>query len=222
MKLVLDTANLSKIEEYLEYLPVHGITTNPSIIKKEGKVNFINHIKSIKDILGNNKMLHVQVVSSDYNGILKDAYKILDEISSDIFIKIPVSKNGLKAIKKLKNNNVNITATAIYSKIQAYLAIELNCDYLAPYINRMMNLNTNPFELIRGSAKQIERSNKDSEIMGASFKNIKQVIEATDNGADFVTVPENILDKLLEDPNIGKAVHDFAVDWNSIFDSYSI
>lgn len=222
MQLILDTANLDKIEEYLSYLPVHGVTTNPSILKKEDEVQFSEHFKEIRKLIGEDRSLHIQVVSLDYEGILEDAYRILDLVDENVYIKIPVSKEGLKAIKTLKKENINVTATAIYSKIQALIAMDLGADFLAPYVNRMMNLDSDPYDLIRSLAMQIERTNSSTKLLGASFKNINQVVRATEVGSHFVTVGSDVIDTFTENANIEKAVHDFAGDWYSMFNTDTI
>lgn len=216
MKLILDTANIKKIEDYLTYLPVEGVTTNPSILKQEGKIDVVQHMKEIRHLIGADKSLHVQVVQDSYEGIIEDTHKILDSIDSDVFIKIPVSKAGLKAIKRLKEEGVNITATAIYSTIQALLAMELGSDYLAPYVNRMQNLNTCPYNVIQTVSNQIAETGSKSRIVAASFKNIDQVVKATEYGASHVTVGVDVLDTFLANANIQKAVDDFANDWQAI------
>lgn len=215
MKLVLDTANIDKIKDYLTYLPVAGVTTNPSILKKEGSIDFIEHMKEIRSLIGKERSLHIQVIQEDYQGILDDAHKILNLIDKDVYIKIPVSKDGLAAIKTLKAEGVNITATAIYSTIQAILAKELGADYLAPYVNRMENLNTDPYEVIYQVAQDCLDS--DTEILAASFKNVSQVLKASQAGANYVTVGTDVIDSFLANANIAKATHDFAADWQLNF-----
>lgn len=217
MKLILDTANINKINEYLTYLPVDGVTTNPSIIKKENEKDIVNHLKKIQDLIGNERTLHVQVVSDNYEGMLSDAEKIINEIGGNVFIKVPVNKDGLKVIKQLKKDNVKVTATAIYSEIQALLAMELGADFLAPYINRMQNLNTDPYELVRNVANHIERNNYDTKILGASYKNIDQVLKTLNAGASHVTVGVDVLDVLVSNANIEKATEDFASDWYDVY-----
>ena len=222
MKLLIDTANLEKIEEYLTYLPVEGVTTNPSILKKEGKIEFVSHIKDIRNLIGEDKSLHVQVVSKDYEGIIRDAHNILEIVGSDTYIKIPVSKDGLRAIKELKKEDIRITATAIYSKIQALLAMELEADYLALYINRMSNLNTDPYEVVETVANQLKSTGSNSKILGASYKNVDQVIQTVENGGTHVTVGSDVLDHFVVDPNIEKAVSEFSDDWYAVHEKYEI
>ncbi|MGT2910570.1 fructose-6-phosphate aldolase [Streptococcus cameli] len=217
MKLILDTANISKIKEYLDYLPVHGVTSNPSIIKKEGKIDFFSHMKEIRNLIGFDRTLHVQVIAKDYEGILKDAKEILKEIDDQVYIKIPVTKDGLKAIRQLKSEGVNITATAIYTEMQALLAVECGADFLAPYVNRITVLNGDPYQLIANVQEQIDLTGSTSNILAASFKQVHQVQDATYAGAAYVTVGCDVLDQFLAYPSIDKAVDDFAADWKETF-----
>lgn len=212
---MLDTANLADIEKYEKIIPLAGVTSNPSIIKNEGKIEFFAHMKQIRDIIGTEKSLHVQVVAQDYEGMLKDAETILEKIDANVFIKVPVSETGLKVIKELKKRNVNVTATAIYTKFQAYLAIAAGADYIAPYFNRMENLNIDPREAIAEMAKEITRTNSTTKILAASFKNVGQVNAALENGAQAATMSVDILKQAFSMPSIEKAVNDFTADWET-------
>ncbi|KAA9234122.1 fructose-6-phosphate aldolase [Aerococcus mictus] len=218
MKLVLDTANLDKIKDYVAYLPVEGVTSNPSILKKAGKIDVVERLNAIQEVIGADKDLHIQVVAKDYEGIVKDAHAILEAVNDRVCVKIPVNKEGLQAIKTLKAEGVRITATGIYSKIQALLAAELSADFLAPYVNRMLNLDTDPYEVISSVSYQLARTNSDTEIIAASFKNINQVTSALEAGAQYVTVGDDVVDKFVENANIQKAVTDFSADWTAVHD----
>lgn len=222
MKLLIDSANISKIEEYLEYLPIEGVTTNPSILQKEGNIDFLDHMKNIRKLIGTNRSLHIQVISDNYNGILEDAFNILEKVDEKAFIKIPVTRNGLMAIKKLKEEQIKITATAVYSSMQGILASEWNVDFIAPYINRMQNLGTNPFEVVSQINGNIINSSSSSKILGASYKNIYQVLESVNSGSEYVTLGTEVLDKLVADVNIVQAVKDFSNDWYAIHNRNSI
>lgn len=217
MEFLLDTANLEDIKFYADILPLSGVTSNPSIIKKEGKIDFFEHMKAIRRIIGTDKSLHVQVVATDYEGMLKDAQTILEKIDSDVFIKVPVSLEGLKVIKTLKSQGVNVTATAIYTKMQAHLAIAAGADYLAPYFNRMENLNIDSKATIAAIAKEIERTGSKSKILAASFKNVGQVNAALEAGAQASTIGVDVVKQIFAMPSINQAVQDFTNDWESIF-----
>jgi len=217
MKFLIDSANIEDIKRLNRYIPLAGVTTNPSIIKKEGKIDFYNHMNDIRNEIGFNRSLHIQVVATNCEGILKDAEAILENIDDEVFIKIPVTVEGLKAIKNLKNNNINITATAVYTKFQAYLALESGADFIAPYFNRMENLNINPMDSLSSLAKLINHKNSETEILGASFKNISQVTTAFECGAQAATISVDIIDKALSNPSVLKASDSFSNDWESIY-----
>ncbi|MGM0215356.1 fructose-6-phosphate aldolase [Enterococcus sp. AZ109] len=217
MEFMLDTANIADIKKYVEILPVAGVTSNPSIVKKEGKVAFFDHMKEIRSIIGESRSLHVQVVAKDYEGMIKDAETILAKIDQKVFIKVPVSEVGLKVIKELKRRGINVTATAIYTKFQAYLAIAAGADYIAPYFNRMENMGIDPREAIFEMAEEIERSNSETKIVAASFKNAGQVNAALESGSQAATMGVDIIQQALAMPSIGQAVDDFTADWEAVY-----
>lgn len=217
MEFMLDTANIEDIKKYEKIIPLAGVTSNPSIVKNEGNIEFFSHMKQIREIIGDDKSLHVQVVATDYEGMLKDAETILAKIDKNVFVKVPVSEEGLKVIKELKKRGVNVTATAIYTKFQAYLAIAAGADYIAPYFNRMENLNIDPREAIAEMAKEISRTNSKTKILAASFKNVGQVNAALENGAQSATMGVDIIKSAFAMPSIEKAVVDFTSDWETSF-----
>ncbi|MDN6290635.1 MAG: fructose-6-phosphate aldolase [Tetragenococcus koreensis] len=217
MEFLFYTANIEMIKKYEAVLPLTGVTTNPSIVKKEGKVDFFAHMNTIREIIGKERSLHVQVVAKDKAGMLKDVEAILEQIDREVYLKIPASEEGLKVIKILKKEELNVTATAIYTKFQAYLAIAAGADYIAPYFNRMENLNIDAKEAMAAMANEIERSNSKTKIVAASFKNVGQVTTALDQGAQAVTVAPDIIAQALAMPSIAQAVDDFTEDWESIF-----
>jgi transaldolase len=217
MEFMLDTANIEDIKKYEKIIPLAGVTSNPSIVKNEGKIEFFSHMKQIRQIIGDDKSLHVQVVATDYEGMLKDAETILAKIDKNVFVKVPVSEEGLKVIKELKKRGVNVTATAIYTKFQAYLAIAAGADYIAPYFNRMENLNIDPREAIAEMSKEISRTNSQTKILAASFKNVGQVNAALENGAHSATMGVDIIKSAFAMPSIEKAVVDFTSDWEASF-----
>ena len=217
MEFMLDTANIADIKKFEKIIPLAGVTSNPSIVKNEGNIEFFSHMKQIRQIIGDDKSLHVQVVATDYEGMLKDAETILAKIDKNVFVKVPVSEEGLKVIKELKKRGVNVTATAIYTKFQAYLAIAAGADYIAPYFNRMENLNIDPREAIAEMAKEISRTNSQTKILAASFKNVGQVNAALEHGAYSATLVVDIIKSAFAMPSIEKAVVDFTSDWELSF-----
>lgn len=222
MKYLFDTASLDLIKKYANNLPIYGITTNPSILKKEGSFDFFNHFQEIKNIIGDSKTLHIQVTTDTCDEMIQEANAICDKLGKKTYIKIPVTFEGLKAISQLKKDDYNITATAIYSKTQGLLAMESGADYIAPYYNRMHNLDIDSNKTILTFANVISNYNYKTKILAASFKNIHQVNCAIECGAHEVTLSPDILLEAFKMPSINKAIIDFRKDWVSIFGDTSI
>ena len=217
MEFIIDTVNLEEIKEAVEYLPIVGVTSNPSIVKKTNPQDFFEHMKEIRKIIGQERSLHIQVISKDCDTIIKEAHRILKEVDDKVYIKVPVSYEGIKAIKLLKEEGINVTATAVYDLMQAYMALEAKADYIAPYVNRIGNLGADPFELINELSNRIIMDGYESKIVAASFKGVQQVKDALNNGAQAVTVPVEVLKQIFANPNIEKAVNDFNQDWYSMY-----
>ena len=217
MEFIIDTVNLEEIKEAVEYLPIVGVTSNPSIVKKTNPQDFFKHMKEIRKIIGQERSLHIQVISKDCDTIIKEAHRILKEVDDKVYIKVPVSYEGIKAIKLLKEEGINVTATAVYDLMQAYMALEAKADYIAPYVNRIGNLGADPFELINELSNRIIMDGYESKIVAASFKGVQQVKDALNNGAQAVTVQVEVLKQIFANPNIEKAVNDFNQDWYSMY-----
>ncbi|OJG80038.1 fructose-6-phosphate aldolase [Enterococcus ratti] len=218
---MLDTINLEAIRYYQTILPLTGITSNPSIVKLEHEISFFSHLKKIKQVIGSTS-LHVQVVGETTKEMIEDAKTIVKKLGKETFIKIPVNEAGLAAIKQLKQEMYRITATAIYTEFQGYLAIAAGADYLAPYYNRMENLNIDAQKIIENLVKEISRSGSNSQIVAASFKNIAQINKACQSGVQAVTVTPDLIAQGFAMPAIQKAVTDFRNDWYSVFKVESI
>jgi len=217
MEFLLDTVHIDDIKKYAGIIPLSGITSNPSIVKKEGKIDFFNHMRAIRQIIGPEATFHIQVVGQTTEAMVADAHTILKNVDDHVFIKIPTNEAGLAAIKQLKSEGVNVTATAIYTKFQGYLAMSAGADYLAPYYNRMVNMNINADEVIGELAAQICREGSHTKILAASFHTVQQVNSAFEMGAQAATMSADILKTALTAPAIGAAVQDFTNDWESIY-----
>ncbi|BDD38814.1 fructose-6-phosphate aldolase [Streptococcus ruminantium] len=222
MEFMLDTLNIEEIRKWAQVLPLAGVTSNPTIAKKEGGIDFFGHLHLIRDLIGPTASLHVQVVAKGYEGILADAKKIRELAPENVYIKVPVTPAGLAAMKILKAEGYKITATAIYSVFQGLLAIEAGADYLAPYYNRMANLNIDSNAVIAQLAEAIDRDCSKSKILAASFKNVHQVNQAFAHGAQAVTAGVDVFEAAFAMPAIEKAVDDFASDWSAIYGKKSI
>lgn len=217
MEFLLDTANLEWIRRCCDAFPITGITSNPSILKAEGKLDLFAHFRKIRALIGLERTLHIQVLAEDCEGILADAATILQQVDERVYIKVPTTEEGLKAMKALKEKGVGVTATAIYSKIQGFLAIAAGADFIAPYFNRMENLDVDAREVIAAFAEMIGRTGANTKILAASFKNMAQVNDALLAGAQTVTVQPALLCDALKSAAVEKAVRDFAADWKAVY-----
>ena len=217
MELMLDTANLKEIEAGLEIYPISGVTTNPSILQAEGGVDFFPHMLKIRKLIGQERSLHVQVVAHDSEHIILEAERILSELGPSTFIKIPVTEEGLKAIKLLAPRNINITATAIYTTLQGMLAMLSGARYLAVYYNRMLNIDIDAAKVIKELSSLLWANSTNCQVLAASFKNISEITTAYANGASCCTVPYSLLSTGLSMPSITKAVHDFTANWEKAY-----
>lgn len=217
MEFIIDTINLEEIKEAVDYLPITGVTSNPSIVKATAPKDFYQHMREIRKIIGETRSLHIQVISKEAEMMVKEAHRIREEVDENVYIKIPVSYEGIKAIKILKEEGINVTATAVYDLMQGYMALEAGADYIAPYVNRIGNLGGDPMELINELSNQIVMGGYSCKILAASFKGVQQVKDAINYGSQSITAPFAILKQIFLNPNIEKAVDDFNKDWYSIY-----
>ena len=212
MEFIVDTVNLEEIKDAVEHMPIVGVTSNPSIVKQTSPENFFEHMRKIREIIGMERSLHVQVISKNSDEMVAEAHRILKEIDDQVYIKVPVSYEGIKAIKALKAEGVKVTATAVYDLMQAYMALAAEADYIAPYVNRIGNLGADPMDLISNLSDRIAVDGYNTKIVAASFKGVQQVRDSFNYGAHAITAPVAVLKQIFANPNIEKAVDDFNKD----------
>jgi TalC/MipB family fructose-6-phosphate aldolase len=222
IEFMLDTANIAAISRFVDIFPITGVTSNPSILKSEGKLDFFSHLKKIREIIGPDRSLHIQIVAEDFQGILKEAETILRKIDDRVFIKIPATEEGFKAMGHLHCRGVRITATAIYTQIQGLMAAAREADYIALYYNRMKNMDIDADHSIKILRHVIDRDRLGSKILAASFRNIRQTADAMAAGAHGVTVSPPILHAAFGLAVIQTAVGDFHKDWSAVQGDVSI
>lgn len=217
MEFILDTINLEEIRDGVDHMPISGITSNPSIVKKTAPKDFFEHMREVRKIIGKERSLHIQVVGTTCEDMLKDAKRIFEEIDEDVYIKIPTSYEGVKAIKALKAEGRNVTATAIYTVMQAYMALEAGADYIAPYVNRIANIGGDPYDLIDKVESRIAMDGYDCKILAASFHALGQVEESLAAEAQAITAPYDVLKTVFKNQNISQAIDGFNKDWYSVY-----
>ncbi|GFP75600.1 fructose-6-phosphate aldolase [Clostridium fungisolvens] len=215
MKFIIDFANLDQIKEMYEYYPLEGVTTNPSILAKEGK-NPYEVLKAIREFIGTEAELHVQVVSLNAEGMIEEAHRIQKELGANTYVKIPVSREGLKAIKALAVEGANITATAIYTQMQAYLAGKAGAHYAAPYVNRIDNLGADGVKVAKDIHDIFKKNGLKTEVLAASFKNSQQVLELARYGVGAATVAPDVIEGLVKLDSVTAAVAAFTKDFEGL------
>ena len=213
-KILIDSADIKKAREIEKYYTIAGITTNPTILSKiEGSLE--DKLKELKEFTYGKYEVHIQTTESKVEKIVEEAKKLRDYFGESFYIKIPVTKSGLEAMKLCSKEDIRVTATAILTSMQALAAAKNGANYVAPYVNRMENVGQDAKEAI------LEISNLlidyPTEILAASFKNVKQVQDILRCGAEAVTIAPEIIEASIWHPYTDKSVFDFEKDWGNRF-----
>ncbi len=189
MKFFIDTASLDQIKEANDLGILDGVTTNPSLMAKEGitgENNIINHYKAICDIVEGD--VSAEVISTDFDGMMKEG-EFLSGLAPNIVVKIPMIKDGVKALAKLADMGIRTNCTLVFSTGQAILAAKAGATYVSPFIGRIDDINWNGMDLIEDLAEVYAIQGYDTEILAASIRSSKHIVEAAKAGADVVTCP---------------------------------
>ena len=215
MKLLIDDAHIDLIKKICDYYPVDGVTTNPSILAKSGRQPF-EVLKEIRSFIGKDAELHVQVVAKDAEGMVEDAHRIVKELGANTYVKVPSVPEGFKAMKILVKGNINITATAIYTPMQAFLAAKCGASYAAPYVNRIDNMGYDGIYVTKQIHDILVNNHMDCGVLAASFKNSQQVLELCEYGVYSSTCAPDVIDGFVKNLAIDGAVNDFISDFNKL------
>lgn len=216
MKLCIDDSNVEAIRRIVEYYPIDGVSTNPSILAK-AKRNPFEVLKEIREIIGDDKELFVQVVATDAQGMLEDARRIVKELGSNTVVKIPCTVEGFKAMKLCHRENIRLLGTAIYTSMQGLIAAKCGCEYLAPYVNRIDNMGYDGVKVAQDLTDMLENNGMTHcGLLAASFKNSQQVIELIKYGTKAVTLSVDIFDGLVKNAAIDAAIDKFTEDFGQL------
>lgn len=215
MKLIIDDAHIDQIRKIYEYYPVDGVTTNPTILAKSGRQPY-EVLREIREFIGDEAELHVQVTAREAEGMVEDAHKILKELGKSTFVKIPSVPEGFKAMMALHGEGVKLTATAIYTPMQAFLAAKAGADYAAPYINRIDNMGYNGIKVARDIHDIFRNNGFKTEVLAASFKNSQQLLELCEYGVGASTVSPEVIFNLVKNEAITSAIDDFIADFEGL------
>ena len=214
MKLIIDNADIEAIKKVYEYYPVDGVTTNPSILAKNGRPPY-EVLHEIRDFIGSDE-LHVQVISNTAENIVREAHRIVAELGPHTFVKIPCVQEGFKAMKALVKEGVLLTGTAVYTPLQALLAAKCGVNYVAPYINRIDNMGYDGIGVEKHIHDILKNNGFVTEVLAASFKNSQQLLELCEYGIGAATVAPEVILGLVKNPAITAALDDFRMDFESL------
>ena len=213
MLIFADTANLNAIKEINSLGILDGVTTNPSLMAKEGikgHKNIFKHYENICKIVDGD--VSAEVIALDYEGMMKEARQ-LAKIADNIVVKIPMTKDGLKAIKSLTDEDIATNCTLVFSTGQAILAAKAGATYISPFIGRLDDISTDGMQLIEQMVNVFDIQGYDSLVLAASIRHPMHIIRCAEAGADVVTCPPDSILKLLDHPLTDIGLEKFLEDY---------
>jgi len=216
MKFFIDTANLEMIQEAQDLGILDGVTTNPSLMAKEGisgNENIINHYKKICDIVDGD--VSAEVISTEFEGMIKEG-EALAKLHSNIVVKVPIIKDGIKAIKYFTDNGIKTNCTLIFSAGQALLAAKAGATYVSPFIGRLDDVSTDGMDLIAQIRDIYDNYMFDTEILAASVRHPMHIIQCAEIGADVMTGPLSAITALLNHPLTDIGLAKFLADFKKV------
>ena len=213
MRFFLDTANIEHIKEANEMGVICGVTTNPSLVAKEGR-DFNEVIKEITEIVDG--PISGEVISEDAEGMIKEGREIA-AIHKNMIVKIPMTAEGLKATKVLSKEGIKTNVTLIFSATQALLAANAGATYVSPFLGRIDDISMDGMELVRTIADIFAIHGIETEIIAASVRNPIHVIQAAQAGADISTIPYSLVIQMIKHPLTDQGLEKFKADWAAAF-----
>lgn len=212
MKIFIDTANIAEIKEAASLGVLDGVTTNPSLVAKEGK-DFRKLLEEICSIVDG--PISAEVVATDYDGIMKEARE-LSKIHENIVVKVPLIREGLKAVKSLKAEGVRTNVTLCFSPNQALLAAKAGALFISPFIGRLDDISHTGMDLVGQIVTIYRNYNYDTQVLVASVRHPLHVVEAAMLGADICTIPFKVIDQLIKHPLTDIGLERFLADWKKV------
>ncbi len=210
MKLFIDTANLDEIREAAELGLVDGVTTNPSLVAKEGKIDFKERIAEICEIVKGD--VSAEVTALDTKEMLKEG-RALAKIASNVVVKCPLTWDGLKATRIFRDEGIKVNVTLCFSASQALLAAKAGANYISPFIGRLDDISENGMQLVRDIVQIYGNYGFETEVLAASIRHPMHIVDCALAGADVATIPFKVLEKLVQHPLTDKGLDAFLEDW---------
>lgn len=214
MKIFIDTANVDEIRRANDLGVICGVTTNPSLIAKEGR-DFVEVVKEITEIVDG--PISAEVISLEADAMVKEALKLYETINnSNLVIKIPMCAEGLKATKRLSAMGIKTNVTLIFSTAQALLAAMAGATYVSPFVGRLDDIGYEGIELVEDIVKIFRLYGIKTEIISASIRSSNHVIEVARVGSDIATIPYKIIESMIKHPMTDNGIQRFLADWATV------
>src|SRR4051812_9539118 len=210
MKFFIDTASLSEIREGAALGLIDGVTTNPSLVAKEGNVDFKQHIAAICEIVQGD--VSAEVTSLDLDGMLREGREYA-RIAPNVVVKCPLTRDGLKATRQLTDEGTKVNVTLCFSAAQAILAAKAGAAYISPFIGRLDDIATNGMQLISDIVQIYDNYGFSTEVLAASIRHPMHIVDCALAGADVATVPYKVITQLVKHPLTDKGLDAFLADW---------
>jgi transaldolase len=209
MQFFIDTDDLNEIREANDMGVLDGVTTNPSLMAKVGVKDFTAHYKAICEMV--NGDVSAEVISTDYEGMMKEAHELL-KIHPNITIKIPMIREGVKAIRSLASEGVKVNCTLIFNSMQALVAAKAGAKYVSPFIGRLDDIGTDGMELIHSIRLIFDNYGIQTQILAASIRHVTHVLRCAEAGADVATMPFGVIGQLIHHPLTESGLKKFLED----------
>jgi transaldolase len=212
MKFFIDTANLKEIKEAASLGVLDGVTTNPSLISKEGNVDFREHIHKICEIV--NGPVSAEVTAVDFVAMVEQGLE-LSKVHPHVYVKVPCTTDGIKACKALSGQGIHVNVTLIFSATQALIAAKAGASFVSPFVGRLDDIGHTGMELIGQLVEIFDNYDFETEILVASVRSPIHVIDAARMGAHIATMPFSVIGQLLKHPLTDSGMKKFLDDWNA-------
>jgi len=212
MKFFVDTANLDEIKEANELGLIDGVTTNPSLVAKEGDVDFKQRIAEICEVVAGD--VSAEVTALDTEGMLQEGREFA-KIADNVVIKCPLTWDGLKATKQFRSEGTKVNVTLCFSSTQALLAAKAGATYISPFIGRLDDISQDGMQLIRDIVQIYDNYDFETEVLAASIRHPMHIVDSALAGADVATVPFKVLKKIIKHPLTDKGLDAFLADWKN-------
>jgi len=210
MKFFIDTANLDEIKEANELGMIDGVTTNPSLVAKEGDVDFKEHLAKICEMVKGD--ISAEVTALDTQGMLKEGREYA-KVAPNVVVKCPMTLDGLKATRILTGEGTGVNVTLCFSAAQAILAAKAGARYISPFIGRLDDVSTDGMQLIRDIVQIYDNYDFDTQVLAASIRHPMHIVDCALAGADVATLPFKVIKQLVQHPLTDKGLEAFLADW---------